>query len=109
MNQPLHVNALSCHVLKDGASQHGYSNASLNQVLRKFGDLETLGINPEESSVYTHMIMFQNGRYGITLHYPTISTCVRRDCSRSSHDHDKPLMSYRNMTRSSKTISIKEL
>ena len=114
------VNALSCHVLKVEASQHGCSNASLDQALRKFWDLETLGIIPEESSVYDdfmHMITFQNGRYCtvsvfhgrvITLHYPTITTCVRRGCLDSSHDYDKPLMSYGNMTRSSKTKSVKE-
>ena len=60
----------SCHVLKVQASQHGCSNASLDQALKKFWDLETLGINPEESSVYddfVHMIAFQNGRYCVSL------------------------------------------
>ena len=59
------VNALSCHVLTVEASQHGCSNASLDQALRNFWDLETLGINPEESSVYddfVHTITFQNGK-----------------------------------------------
>ena len=64
------VNALSCHVLKVEALQHGCSNASLDQALRKFWDLETLGINSEESSVYdnfVHTITFQNGRYCVSL------------------------------------------
>ena len=88
------VNALSCHVLKVEASQHGYSNA--DQALRKFWDLETLGINPEEPSVYDdfmHTITFQNRKYCVSLpwksYHPPLpnnyTTCVRRGCSGSSH------------------------
>ena len=64
------VNALSCHVLKVEASQHGCSNTSLDQALRKFWDLETIGINPEESSVYDDFVLtitFRNGRYCVSL------------------------------------------
>ena len=73
------VNALSCHVLKVEASQHGYSNASLDQALRKFWDLETLGINPEEPSVYDdfmHTITFQNGRYCVSLPWTGVDLTV---------------------------------
>ena len=64
------MSLLSCHTLKAGASTIGCTDASLDDTLKKFWNLEAIGINPEESSVYDdfmHTITFQNGRYCVRL------------------------------------------
>lgn len=106
------VNALSCHVLKVEASQHGYSNASLDQALRKFWNLETLGINPEESFVhaYDHVpewkVLCQSSMEELS---PSITRQLQLVSEEAVQAHHTTTTNPSNMTRSSKTKSIKEL
>ena len=60
----------SCHTLKAEVSTIGCTDATLNDTLKKFWDLEAIGIKAEESSVYeefTQNVVFQDGRYSVHL------------------------------------------
>ena len=64
------MSLLSCHTLKVEASMVGCANATLDDTLKKFWDLEAIGIKAEESSVYeelTQNVVFWDGRYCVHL------------------------------------------
>lgn len=64
------MSLLSCHTLKTEASTIGGNDATLDDTLKKFWDLEAIGIKTEESSVYeefTQNIVFHDGRYCVHL------------------------------------------
>ncbi|KAL5474082.1 hypothetical protein EMCRGX_G028656 [Ephydatia muelleri] len=64
------MSLLSCHTLKAEVSTIGCTDATLDDTLKKFWDLEAIGIKAEESSVYeefTQNVVFQDGRYSVHL------------------------------------------
>ena len=72
------MSLLSCHTLKTGVTLPS-GDSSLDQTLKMFWDLESIGIEAKESSVYEEFmqnIKFQNGRYCVRLpwkeHHPPL-------------------------------------
>ena len=64
------MSLLSCHTQKAEASTIGCTDATFDDTLKKFWDLEAIGIKAEESSVYeefTQNVVFRNGRYCVHL------------------------------------------
>ena len=69
-HQASSVNLISTHVLAVDVYQPQEEKQDLDSQLKKFWDLESMGINPEECSVYDEFekeIIYKNNRYEIAL------------------------------------------
>ena len=81
------MSLLSCHTMKAEASTIGCTDATLDNTLKKFWDLEAIGIKVEESSAYeefTQNVEFRNGRYCVYLswkgYHPPLQLVPDKNC-----------------------------